>query len=581
MIYIYTHAYNASKALPRAIESILNQTNPDFVWYLCDNGSTDDTRQIILQYAEKDKRIIPELRDLNHLHPDYKGSLLFWLSTLTSLYERGNDDDFFCTLDADDEYKPDFFEKMICFIDENALEVAACGTDFIDAATNVILGQRTLPQDLILDSVEKIDVHFSAYHQFMRPVWGKLYRFSLLKQCDYENYFTNVKISYGLDTLFCMRAFLHAQSAGILAEPLHKYYMSPASISYNFDSKRIVSDQILDDEARGYLLAKAGKISFQNNIFLNSVYFHALKDSLAVLLRSNLSYYDKLHNMYDIFLHKKTKAMLQQGSIFGANPVDEMCIPVVRWLLAQKEYSREDVAKSIAEILMAMCGDLQQWVSRDGLEYIIMKMPEMPEYILQKGYIRILERLQEWFKQHDMDNVSLSELEIFACIALNKPDEEVFALFTSIKKNRPQVSMALDIDTRIHRLIEKYPLLRSVSAGLAIAVPSVIHWVIQNNYVKALDALVTATNVEMNDEDMEVFILLGQTLSAVAESVDNYIFFCKVYVRFLIAQARMNEAYTKLSELEELLPSDEEVSLLRVDLNNALGTLSSNIDDNR
>lgn len=578
MIYIYTQAYNASKVLPRAIESILNQTNPDFVWYLCDNGSTDDvTRQIILQYAEKDKRIIPELRELNYLHPDYKGSRMFWLSTLNSLYEQGNDDDFFCTLDADDEYKPDFFEKMLGFIEDNALEVAACGTDFIDAAANVIQGQRTLPQNLILDSAEKFDVHFSAYHQFMRPVWGKLYRFSLLKQCDYENYFTNVKISYGLDTLFCMRAFLHAKCAGILAEPLHKYYMSPASISHNFDSKRIVSDQILDDEARGYLIAKAGKISFQNNSFLNAVYFHALKDTLAVLLRSKLSHYDKLHNLYDIFLHEKTKAMLQQGSVFNANPVDEMCIPVVRWLLAQKEYSRQDVAKSTVEILMAMCKDLPQWVSRDGLEYIIMKMPEMPEYILQKDYIRILERLREWFKQHDMDNVSLSELEIFACTALNKSDEEVFALFTSIKKNRPQVSVALDIDTRIHRLIEKHPLLRNVSADLAIAVPSVIRWVIQDNYVKALDAFVTATNVEMNDEDMEAYILLGQNLSAAAESADIYIFFCKVYVRFLIAQVRMNEAHTKLSELEELLPSDEELSLLRVELNNTLGTISSNI----
>jgi glycosyltransferase involved in cell wall biosynthesis len=50
-------AYNASKYIAEAIDSILNQTLPDFELLICDDGSTDSTLDIIKSYAAKDKRI--------------------------------------------------------------------------------------------------------------------------------------------------------------------------------------------------------------------------------------------------------------------------------------------------------------------------------------------------------------------------------------------------------------------------------------------------------------------------------------------------------------------------------------------
>ena len=59
MIYFTTKAYNAEHTLRRAVESILCQTNGDFCYHLCDNGSTDGTGEIIREYAKLDKRIAP------------------------------------------------------------------------------------------------------------------------------------------------------------------------------------------------------------------------------------------------------------------------------------------------------------------------------------------------------------------------------------------------------------------------------------------------------------------------------------------------------------------------------------------
>jgi hypothetical protein len=76
----------------------------------------------------------------------------------------------FISLDADDEYSLDFLEKMTTFMEMHNLDVAACGSDFIDAATGVKTGVRSLPADLILQGQLFSDA-FGVYHQFMRTVW--------------------------------------------------------------------------------------------------------------------------------------------------------------------------------------------------------------------------------------------------------------------------------------------------------------------------------------------------------------------------------------------------------------------------
>jgi len=58
-ISVVMSVYNGKPYLSEAIESILNQTFSDFEFIIINDGSTDDSWQIIKQYAEKDKRIIP------------------------------------------------------------------------------------------------------------------------------------------------------------------------------------------------------------------------------------------------------------------------------------------------------------------------------------------------------------------------------------------------------------------------------------------------------------------------------------------------------------------------------------------
>ncbi len=59
MITVFTSCYNQGKHLPEAIESVLNQAYSDFEYLIYDDGSTDNTWDVIQSYAKKDERIRP------------------------------------------------------------------------------------------------------------------------------------------------------------------------------------------------------------------------------------------------------------------------------------------------------------------------------------------------------------------------------------------------------------------------------------------------------------------------------------------------------------------------------------------
>lgn len=57
LISVIIPTYNRAELLPRAIDSILAQTFTDFELIVIDDGSTDNTAQILKNYARQDKRI--------------------------------------------------------------------------------------------------------------------------------------------------------------------------------------------------------------------------------------------------------------------------------------------------------------------------------------------------------------------------------------------------------------------------------------------------------------------------------------------------------------------------------------------
>jgi len=340
-VIFYTHAYNAEKTLPRTIKSILSQTCENWVWHLVDNGSTDKTSSVIQEYASNDSRIIPLANKKNHVWE--QGNR--WRDAVQSK----EDNDYFCIIDADDEYKPNFIEDMLKFIMENNIEVAACGNDFLDANTGKLQGVRSLHDSLIIEK-EGFGTHFSTYHQFMRTSWGKLFAVSVLHKFDTSKKYV---FKYGGDTLFTTEHFRNASRVGIIPQSLHKYYVSPASVSYKWDKERIESDRILHDRMIEFLNEKVGFISPQNKEFLYAVYFNAVKDTLKVLLNAKMDAHERLAGLIDIFTSEQTRELsafnfYNFSLITGEREI--LFKQVTDWVVGNKELNNAEQFKFFAAV---------------------------------------------------------------------------------------------------------------------------------------------------------------------------------------------------------------------------------------
>ena len=150
-VYIQMCAYNAEKTIRRAIKSVLRQTHSDFIFYICDNGSSDKTRKIIDFYAKKDCRIVPFYNQKNAVFSEASAAF-------RDLPHHIAADDYYCTLDAADEYLPSFLKDMLAFAEENGLDIACCGTEMFRVDKNesrTFAGSLVLSEDLVLDASQE------------------------------------------------------------------------------------------------------------------------------------------------------------------------------------------------------------------------------------------------------------------------------------------------------------------------------------------------------------------------------------------------------------------------------------------
>lgn len=93
-------AYNAGKYLKVAIDSILNQTFKDFELIIINDGSSDNTEDIILSYD--DSRIVYIKNERN----------LKLMKTLNKGIDKAKGE-FISRMDSDDQAHPSLFEREL------------------------------------------------------------------------------------------------------------------------------------------------------------------------------------------------------------------------------------------------------------------------------------------------------------------------------------------------------------------------------------------------------------------------------------------------------------------------------------
>ena len=208
-ISVIMSVYNDSDNLESSISSVLNQDFQDFEFLIMNDGSTDDTQNILNKFS-KDKRIkifknkknLGLTKSLNLLLAESKGS-------------------YVARQDSDDLSISERFTKQLNYIQNNNLDL--CGSRAIIKGSTRITPNRSyyLPLNISL-KIKNPFIHGSLI--FKKSVIEKV-----------NNY--DERFKYSQDYKLIKDVFLEGYSLGIIKEPLYVLNLEN-NISTNFKEKQ-------------------------------------------------------------------------------------------------------------------------------------------------------------------------------------------------------------------------------------------------------------------------------------------------------------------------------------------------------
>ncbi len=127
LVSIITPCYNGEKYIKETIESVLAQTYTDWEMIVVDDGSKDNSADIVTEYSKKDIRI-------KLLSQENSGSAAARNNGI-----RNCEGQYIALLDADDLWQPDFLKSQIAFMKEKNAVCVYCSYSLIDEKSEEIL----------------------------------------------------------------------------------------------------------------------------------------------------------------------------------------------------------------------------------------------------------------------------------------------------------------------------------------------------------------------------------------------------------------------------------------------------------
>lgn len=134
-VSIVMPAFNCEKYIAESIKSVLAQTYKNWELIVIDDGSKDNTCEIIKEFAKKDPRIKPITNEKN--------------IGVSATRNRGIDlalGDWIAFLDSDDIWSPTKLEKQIKIANEKSAEFIFTGSSYINDKSEPFRGIFEVPE---------------------------------------------------------------------------------------------------------------------------------------------------------------------------------------------------------------------------------------------------------------------------------------------------------------------------------------------------------------------------------------------------------------------------------------------------
>ncbi len=280
-ISVIIPSYNCGPFVANAVDSVLAQTMQDFEVIVVDDGSTDNTREVLRPYLSYPK--FRYIRQQNH-----------GVSAARNTGARASESEYLAFLDADDMFVPEAFDSITAALDSSG--ASWCLFDIVRVIGELQqIRQTVVPDGDLLHGILRADFICRDFF-FRRRDFVEIGGFDESLRCreDWE-----IRIRF----IENGRPFVH------LHRPLYLYTWREGSITKASQVKNLYyTEQVLRKHHKR--LADAGdqevaKIYAANMWGLGRDYFYRARDYKRALgcIRESLAYDQNIGRMFYPFVH--------------------------------------------------------------------------------------------------------------------------------------------------------------------------------------------------------------------------------------------------------------------------------------
>ncbi|MCR5787356.1 MAG: glycosyltransferase family 2 protein [Acholeplasmatales bacterium] len=240
LITILVPLYNNHKYIKKCIKSILKQTYKNFELIIVDDGSTDDSYDIVNEFAKKDSRI-RLFKKRNEKSVSKTRNFL-----LHKIHGK-----YFVFIDSDDHVSETYLEVLHKAIKLNNADISICGY----TVQNMYLENSRRLKKFSSSNSEETIAKIVFNQNISCNLWNKMFKTSIIKDLKFDP-----NLNYGEDFIFLINLLQHNYKVNYVSNKLYRYrinfkglskgYLTDNKIYFLDLLKKISNDEAYSEETR-------------------------------------------------------------------------------------------------------------------------------------------------------------------------------------------------------------------------------------------------------------------------------------------------------------------------------------------
>ena len=282
--------FNTEKYICDCLNSISNQTFDDFLCFIVDDGSKDNSGELINDFINKEGR--NKFKFFSKVNGGVSSARNF---ALDKIYEYQLTPDYVFFIDSDDYIDHEYLSTMIDTANKYKCDYCACGYNEVSLRGIKVKFGFKEKEKLLIKS--RIAEHFFSVGEYANPdsssslgIFNKCFRYDSIQNARFDE-----NISIGEDMLFFSSVMPKMNAGVIISKNLYFYRLRKSSAMHKKDN--VI--RILLSSVKAF--KKAIDINRQNPVYaeviktrLFIILYYALKKAVLLKAPEALYFYQEL-----------------------------------------------------------------------------------------------------------------------------------------------------------------------------------------------------------------------------------------------------------------------------------------------